>query len=280
MNSVFSAPHYFVAAVLGLGAATACLPAQAQNAKSTPAQTMSCPVSHDELVKVLKSSVKASGGPDNGGLPVNEWAVVTTRPGIVCAVAFSGDKPTDQWLGSRGIAEEKANTAVDFSLDDYAVSTANLWAATRPPHGSLYGLDQSNPIVPEALYAGKVATYGTESDPLIGKRVGGVMVFGGGLALYKDHKLIGGLGASGNTSCADHNIAWRVREKLGFDKVPNGPSPQHNDEIIYDVGPKGKSASGWGHPTCGRTAPAIAKQINSGIIKLVAEMHGAPPDAR
>lgn len=67
---------------------------------------MSCPVDHNQLADVLKKSVKPSGGPSNGGFDNNEWAAVVNRQGIVCAVAYSGDKVDDQWLGSRAIAAE------------------------------------------------------------------------------------------------------------------------------------------------------------------------------
>jgi uncharacterized protein GlcG (DUF336 family) len=247
------------AAVPVLALALVALPAAAH------AQNTSCPVNHDQLVQALKQSVKASGGPDNGGLPNNEWAAVVDRHGAVCAVAFSGKEPTDQWLGSRAIAVEKANTVNAFSLDNFAISTANLWAQAQPGSGSLFGAALSNPPLASELYTGNPDQWGSASDPLIGKPVGGVIVFGGGLALYRDNKLIGGLGASGNTSCADHNIAWRLREKLGFGKVPNGPTAKHNDAIVYDV-VNGKSQSGWGHPTCGHSAPQIANQIGAGIV--------------
>jgi hypothetical protein len=36
--------------------------------------------------------------------------------------------------------------------------------------------------------------------------------------------LIGGLGVSGDLSCADHNIAWRTRHNLKLDYVPLGAS--------------------------------------------------------
>lgn len=231
------------------------------------AEDQSCPISHDQLVQVLKESVKASGGPDNGGLPVNEWAAVVNRKGVVCAVAFSGDKPTDQWPGSRAIAVEKANTVNAFGLDKYAMSTANLWAQSQPG-GFLYGTAATNPPVAQELYAGNPDQYGSASDPLVGKAVGGVVAFGGGLGLYDQKGIVGGLGASGNTSCADHNIAWRIREKLHLNNVPNGPTPQHNDAIVYDVGKDGVSRSGWGHPQCGHNAPQIAAHIGAGILML------------
>jgi uncharacterized protein GlcG (DUF336 family) len=228
------------------------------------AQAVNCPVTHDELAKALKGSVKASGGPDNGGMPTNnEWGAVVNRDGIVCAIAYTGSKPTDQWLGSRAIAVEKANTVNAFGLDDFAISTANLWAQSQPGE-PLYGAANSNPPVAQALYDGNPKEWGSTHDPLLGKAVGGVVDFGGGLALYKNKKLIGGLGASGNTACADHNIAWRVREKIGMGEIPNGPTSEHNDAIVYDV-VNGKSQSGWGHPTCGQHAPDIAKKIGAGI---------------
>src|SRR5690348_656664 len=97
-----------------------------------PAHAADCPVTHDQLVDVLKKSVKPSGGPGNGGLDNNEWAAVVTREGAVCAVAFSGAKPDDQWLGSRAIAAEKANTANALSLQKFALLTANLYAGAQP----------------------------------------------------------------------------------------------------------------------------------------------------
>ena len=67
--------------------------------------------------------------------------------------------------------------------------------------------------------------------------------------------LIGGIGVSGDSSCADHNIAWRARNTLNLDHVPAGVSPDatRKDNIVYDITPQtgqmpGVSASGWGHP--------------------------------
>ena len=94
---------------------------------------------------------------------------------------------------------------------------------------------------------------------MVGGRIGGVNVFGGGLGLYNsNHKLVGAVGVSGDTSCADHNVAWRTRDLLGLDHVPGGVSGDaaHKDNIVFDITPQagqmpGISASGWGHPHCG-----------------------------
>ena len=85
---------------------------------------------------------------------------------------------------------------------------------------------------------------------MVGKAIGGIIVFGGGLALYaQDGKLVGGIGLSGDTSCTDHVIAWKMRHQLSLDTVPMGPSPDHNDNMILDY-QNGSSASGFGHPSC------------------------------
>jgi uncharacterized protein GlcG (DUF336 family) len=221
-----------------------------------------CPVTFAKLSQVLKASVKPTGGPSNGGLDNNEWAVVVARDGTVCAVTRSGDKLGDQWLGSRAIAVEKANTANAMSLPKFAISTANLYSAAQPG-GSLYGLLQTNPPSTTNLYAGPVAKWGTEQDPMVGRPASGTVVFGGGLALYDGHTVVGALGVSGDTSCADANIAWRMRHSLGLDHVPAGVSAKKNDAIVYDIAPNGKSASGWGHPACHGKEEAIAKQIGA-----------------
>ncbi|MBV8193444.1 MAG: heme-binding protein [Alphaproteobacteria bacterium] len=226
-----------------------------------------CPVNHDQLQQALKQSVKPSGGPGNGGLDNNEWAAVVARDGSICAIAFSGGKPDDQWLGSRAIAAEKANTANALSLQKFALSTANLYAGTQPG-GPLFGLQTSNPVATEVLYAGDAKQFGAANDPLVGKHLGGVIVFGGGLALYNGQDVVGGVGLSGDTSCADHNIAWRVRQKLGLDKVPGGASPDHNDAIIYDIQPDKTSTSGYGHPMCNGQEAKIATELKAGIVPV------------
>jgi uncharacterized protein GlcG (DUF336 family) len=202
---------------------------------------------HDALAAALVTAQAEL----NGGLAFQMWATVVDRSGIVRAVAFSGPGEGDQWLGSRVISAQKANTANAFSLSNFALSSANLYAATQPG-GSLFGLQESNPVNTDAAYGGDATNYGTTTDFMIGKRIGGINVFGGGVALYNSSgEIIGGLGVSGDTSCADHNIAWKVRDALALDFVPAGVADGGaDDNIIYDIPPGGTSASGFGHPTC------------------------------
>jgi uncharacterized protein GlcG (DUF336 family) len=220
-----------------------------------------CPaVTFAQLQTALQNAVAAG----NGGLGFNMWATIVDRDGTVCLVAKSGAAGT-QWPGSRVISAQKANTANAFSLPNFALSTANLFSATQPG-GSLFGLQESNPVDADVAYVGSAATWGTPGDNLVTKKIGGINVFGGGLALYNGG-LVGGLGVSGDTSCADHNIAWRVRKTLGLDHVPAGVAPAGNDGIIYDVtGSHGnfESKSGFGHPTCGGTEQSVAKSIGAG----------------
>ena len=183
----------------------------------------------------------------NGGLGFEMWATILDRKGRVVDVVFSGDKLGDQWPGSRVISAQKANTGNAFSLPGFALSTANLYAAVQPG-GSLFGLQESNPVDPRVAYAGPVSAYGTNHDPMIGRKIGGINVFGGGFALYSPSgELLGGLGVSGDTSCTDHIIGWRLRHLLNLDNVPAGPDEDSNtDNIIYQDG----DLNGFEHPIC------------------------------
>ena len=237
----------------------------------------------------LKSALIQAVAAESSGLNNQMWATLVNRDGVVCAVAFSGVNRGAQWPGSRVISAQKANTANAFGLDPssnsngsgqpdgLALSTANLYSAVQPG-GSLFGLQFSNPVDTNVAYGGQSFLHGTAFDPMVGNKIGGVNVFGGGLGLYATgHKIVGGVGVSGDTSCADHNIAWRVRNILGLDHmaanqsqaaVPGPASlfasdPTHPDNIIFDIaanpnGGTGNSASGFGHPSCLNTSGSNA----------------------
>jgi uncharacterized protein GlcG (DUF336 family) len=216
----------------------------------------------------LKAALKAARGETNGGFNLDMWGTVVNRDGVVCAVAFTGADRGSQWPGSRVISAQKANTANAFSLPKLALSTADLFSAVQPG-GSLFGLQASNPVDASVAYHGEPADYGTSKDPMVGGHIGGVNVFGGGLALYNEQGvLVGAIGVSGDSSCADHNIAWRTRNALKLDHVPGGVGPDKTrpDNIVYDITAApglalGVSASGWGHPACSADATKIAGQL-------------------
>jgi uncharacterized protein GlcG (DUF336 family) len=196
----------------------------------------------DGTVKNLQAKLAAVVNlPDaNGGLfkPNRMWSAVVDRQGILCSVVRSDP---DAWPGSRSIAIAKASTANDFSNNKTALSTANLYSFTQPantavattfPAGSLYGLNNSNPFNPEFQPQGT----GVGSVP------GGIITFGGGVPLYMGGQVIGGLGVSGDTACADHAIAFRMRRLAGLDATPS------SDNIVY-LG-AGELPHDVGHPHC------------------------------
>jgi uncharacterized protein GlcG (DUF336 family) len=212
--------------------------------------------SHAEL-KAKLSVVIDSGG--NAGLANEMWGTVVNRDGVVCAVVFTGDDRGDQWPGSRMISAQKAYTANAFSLPSDAgfggaLSTGNLYG-TVLEQGSLLGLQFSNPVDPEKAYEGNAKKFGQPNDPITGRRVGGVNVFGGGLALYDENKnVVGAIGVSGDTSCTDHVIAWKVRDSLELDNVPGGVSATGDDNLNIATPVKPGS---FEHPDCGGGVAAI-----------------------
>lgn len=245
-----------ITALMSIGILSASLPAAADDAcAGLPGWSQ------------LRTALTAARNTNNGGFDLDMWATVVNRDGVVCAVAFSGADRGSQWPGSRVISAQKANTANAFSLPGLALSTANLFSAVQPG-GSLYGLQHSNPVDTEVAYRGPAQRFGQANDPMVGHRVGGVNVFGGGLALYDHaHVLIGAIGVSGDSSCADHNIAWKTRHALVLDYVPAGVADGGTDDnIIYDITQSmdteaGKSAGGFGHAQCSAAATAIGQAL-------------------
>jgi hypothetical protein len=74
------------------------------------------------------------------------------------------------------------------------------------------------------------------------------------------------LGVSGDTSCTDHIIAWKVRDMLGLDSVPAGVAGAGADNMINDISPdRGTgqlvSTSGYGHPTCDSAATSFTSGL-------------------
>ena len=192
-----------------------------------------CQIPADVVSNIQAQLASVVNLPDhNGGLfaPNRMWSAVVDREGTLCSVIVTGDA----WPGSRAIAIAKAGTANDFSNDALALSTANLYSPTQPG-GSLYGLNNSNPYNPRFLAPGTG----------IGFVVGGIITFGGGVPLYSGGKVIGGLGVSGDTSCADHAISYRMRRQAGLDGTPN------SDNIVYLA--TGEAPNDFKQPHCGST---------------------------
>lgn len=196
--------------------------------KHHKAKTGCSTVSRADLQDALDTVVAQNKGA-TGGFNLPMWLTFVDEAGKVCEVVTSGDTGSlasrTQWLGSRVISAQKANTANAFSINGVSISSGALMAAVQPG-GSLYGLSDSNPVDAARAYWGNSASYGTHWDALKNARVGGINTFGGGLAVYKDGVKVGAIGVSGDTSCTDHATAWRVRDEIGgnpnFDNFPAG----------------------------------------------------------
>lgn len=107
----------------------------------------------------------------------------------------------DAWVGSVDIALGKARTAAFFSSDENALSSRILGQLSQAhgpdgtgPAGTLWGIGNSN-------YPG-----GDGNDDRIKKNV--LITFPGGLPLYKDGKLAGGIGVSGDGVDQDEFVAF------------------------------------------------------------------------
>ena len=162
------------------------------------------------------------------------WAAVVDSDGELCAWNTSTTDRRQVWPGSQAIAKAKAYTANAFSLDTFALSTARLYTFTQPGH-SLNSLGQSNLFNPRFLAEPDSGDGGKDQI------AGGLIFFGGGLPIYKNGKIVGGLGVSGDTACADHEIAKRVRDLGGLN--PGFGAGMTEDDIIY-------TSSVFAHPVC------------------------------
>lgn len=237
------------AMVLG-GMMMAAAPAMADTCSQLADQGLT----HDALQTALQAVVPS----DSGGLHFPMWLTLVDDSGKVCQVvnSLTGSQSAvrDIWLGSRVISAQKANTANAFSTGALSLSTANLHKAVQPG-GSLYGLQHSNPVDPTTAYDGDASKFGTSKDPLEKQRVGGINVFGGGLTLYNGSKVkVGAIGVSGDTSCTDHVVAWKVRNAVasgafGVANVPGGVSTAGDDALIQGEG-AGAFPGGFNHASC------------------------------
>jgi uncharacterized protein GlcG (DUF336 family) len=186
----------------------------------------------------LRAALIAAASPTAGGLfnGTRMWAALVNRDGEICGYVTSTADPTQVWPGSQAIAKAKAYTANAFSLDTLALSTAMLYTFTQPGH-SLNSLGQSNLFNPQFLAPPTGQGGGTHQI------AGGLIFFGGGVPLYRNGRIVGGLGISGDTACTDHEIAKRVRNGLGM----NPPGGALVDDIVYSP-PDPPSV--FAHPVC------------------------------
>jgi uncharacterized protein GlcG (DUF336 family) len=195
--------------------------------------------SAEDLKKWLRAAPGVEG--EAGGLFSGqmEWAAIVDRQGTICATAVATDDPASAWPGSQAIAKAKAYTANAYSTDGSPLSTARLYTLSQPGH-SLWGVAEPNPFRADCL-----ATPG-DMNVTNGKVCGGSIAFGGGVPLYSGKTRVGGLGVSGDTPCADHEIAKRIRHLAKLDPEKG----EFADDIIYT---KADGPSPFAHPLCANT---------------------------
>ncbi|HWB19893.1 MAG TPA: heme-binding protein [Phycisphaerales bacterium] len=114
----------------------------------------------------------------------------------------------DAWTGSLQIATSKAWTAASFSSDENALTTRSIGALSQPG-GPLWQIGN--------IHHGLFDQSAVE--------------FPGGLPLYKDGVLVGGIGVSGDGVDQDEAVAkagtlgYEPREEIRIDKVTEGKVP-------------------------------------------------------
>ena len=95
----------------------------------------------------------------------------------------------DAWTGSIDIAKAKAYTAAAFSSNQNALTTRDIGVLSQPG-GPLWHIGNSN-------------------DPKTPGRINerGIIEFPGGVPLYKNGELVGGIGVSGDGVVQDEDVA-------------------------------------------------------------------------
>jgi uncharacterized protein GlcG (DUF336 family) len=106
-------------------------------------------------------------------------------------VGFQSD--WDAWQGSRDVAKAKAYTAMAFSSNQNALTTRTIFCAIHPG-GPLWELGNAN-------QGGAPKTTGSINQL-------GIIQFPGGVPIYKDGKLVGGFGVSGDSIGLDEKTAF------------------------------------------------------------------------
>jgi len=195
--------------------------------------------SANDLQECLRRA-PAEGG-EVGGLfgGKMEWAALVNRNGELCGVAVASEDAASAWPAAQALAKAKAFTANAFSTDTQPFSTARLYTLMMPGH-SLWGSSETNSFNPGCMVAPQ------EAASTQGRICGGTVTVGGGVPLYKNRRRIGGLGISGDTPCADHEIAKRIRHVAQLDPERGALA----DDISYSVA---EGASVFTHPLCPNT---------------------------
>jgi uncharacterized protein GlcG (DUF336 family) len=108
---------------------------------------------------------------------------------------------SDAWVGSIDIAIAKARTGAFFSSNQNALTSRIVGQASQPG-GPLWGIGNSN----------QIGVSGSQEFR------NGIITFPGGVPLYKDGALVGGIGVSGDGVDQDEEVAFAGA--VGFSPGP------------------------------------------------------------
>ena len=166
-------------------------------------------LSADEITRILEQA-EAQAKKEESLLRVNAEGkkqptkmhiVVVDRGGRVVGQRSMADA----WVGSISIAKSKAFTALCFSSNENALTSRTLGALTQPG-GPLWNIGNSN-------------------------RQDGLIEFPGGMPLYRNGELVGGIGVSGDGVEQDENVAeagakgFEAPKAIRVDTVTNNGAP-------------------------------------------------------
>jgi len=214
------------------------------------------------------------------------WGTIVNREGYVCAVAFTGADYQSQWLGSRVISAQKANTPTRSILGRTATPLATSGSASpvwrcRPPTCTRR-FSRAARSTAAAQQSGRhrqrlrceAEDFGTGGDPLVGKRVGGVNVFGGASVFTMPSTPLSEVSASAR------HVVYGSRDRMASPQQSRSRSPQGRqrcfgdaarpDNIVYDI------VSGQ-VPAASATLSASSRRIRRSCRPFIMTTHDRSP---
>lgn len=200
----------------------------------------------DKIFAACKSTAQITASAFRGsGKKTKMWCAALDREGLTLLIQATdtNESPgphllTDAWRASIEIAEAKAYTALSVSSNENALDSKTVGLASRPDCNStsgtpgcvgdltkigtnagpapLFGLGNTNPFRPG------VGAPSLHPDDNAGLKHHGFVTFAGGQPVYScsTHKLLGGVGVSGDGVDQDDTVAKGAVTGAGYCLIP------------------------------------------------------------